>query len=157
MKKLFAVLFLFSFAFAQVAVKNTDNFIPKTLTAGVEMSARAFADASDDTTQAFSCRGYHAVYVGLEGSTNDSVRAYLAYQISKDGTTYGAFTLLDSLAVTGTVGLANYIQLPAKCMGAYSVRLRVYGIAANGAQSINPAPKLKTYVVRVLNGSQKQN
>jgi hypothetical protein len=156
MKKILLITLLFSISlFGQSLYKNTDNFVPKTLFAGTEMSARTASTSMDDTTQAFSCRGYQAVYVGLESATNDTVHAYLSYQISKDGSTFGAFTLLDSLSTSGTVGVANYIALPAKCLGAYSVRLRVYGNALTGIVSLNPAPTLKTYIVRVLAGSEK--
>lgn len=153
----FVLLFTAGFVSAQVAMKTYDASTPKTLTAGTSMSARTASTSMDDTTQAFSFRGYHAVYVGLESATNDTVHSYLAYQVSKDGVTYGAFTLLDSLSSTGTVGVANYIQLPAKALGAPYVRLRVYGIASNGAVSINPSPTLTTSIVKVLVNAEKQH
>jgi hypothetical protein len=159
MKKLISVISVFLFcsiALGQsVQNKTTDNFVPKTLFAGTEMSARSATTSMDDTTRAFTCRGYQAVYVGLESAANDTVKAYLSYQISKDGSTYNAFTLFDSLSTSGTVGVANYIQLPAKCMGAYDVRVRVFGNALNGIVSLNPAPTVTTYVVRVLAGNSK--
>jgi hypothetical protein len=159
MKKfmLLFIILLSSSMFAQnLNYTSTDNFVPKTLYAGTEMSARTVSSTMSDTTKSFTCRGYQAVYVGLESATNDSLQVYLAYRISKDGSTYNAFTLLDSLSVSGTVGVANYISLPAKCMGAYDVQLRVYGNALTGGNnSANPSATLKTYIVRVKNSATK--
>jgi hypothetical protein len=111
----------------------------------------------DDTTRAFSARGYAAVYVGLESSTNDSLKVYVSYQISSDGSTYNDFTLLDSLSQLTPVGGDNYIALPAKCLGAYDVRVRVFGNVLNGIISINPSPKVTTRIVRTLISSQRVN
>lgn len=161
MKNLISVVFVLLFTAgmvsAQVAVKTYDVSTPKTLYAGTSMSGRTASTSMDDTTQAYNFRGLQAVYVGLESATNDTVKVYVAYQVSKDGSTYGAFVLHDSLSSTGTVGVANYIALPAKALGAPYTRIRVYGIASNGAVSINPSPTVTTSIMKVYTSAQKQN
>jgi len=114
MKNVIALMFVLSFAYAQTVSHST--FTPKTLFDGTDMSARTASTSMDDTTRAFACRGYQAVYVGLESATNDTVHAYVSYQVSKDGVTYGALAVVDSLSVSGTVGVATYIPLPATAL-----------------------------------------
>jgi hypothetical protein len=131
-----------------------DVVVPRTLTAGTAMSGRTCAEALDDTTKPFYVRGYAAVYVGLETATNDTVQAlFVAYQISKDGSSWGAFTLVDSLTTTGTVGVSKYIPLPANALGAYAVRARVYGRA--GGSYSGPAATVTTKLVQVQYGQKK--
>lgn len=153
----FALLFTAGLVSAQVAIKSYEIVTPKTLTAGTAMSARTASVSMDDTTQAFSARGLQAIYVGLESATNDTVKVYVSYQISKDGTTFGALALVDSLSSTGIVGVSNYIALPAKVLASPYARVRVYGITANGAVSINPSPTVSTSLVRVFTSAVKQN
>jgi hypothetical protein len=159
MKKLISVVFVLLFsisAYAQVQLSNTANFVPKTLFAGTEMSERTASTSMDDTTQAFSVRGYNSAFIGIETSTNDSVKAYISYQVSKDGSSWSALAVLDSFVTSGVVGASTYLQLPAKAMGAYAVRVRVFGNALTGIVSINPSPKATTRIIRVYAGSVKQ-
>lgn len=134
-------------------VPQVDPFIPRTLSAGTQMSARGDTVGLDDTTRAFISRGYSAIYVGVEGAGNDSTYAYVSYQISKDGTTFGALTLIDSVKQTGVVGEAKYIPLPANALGAYQTRVRVYGTTW-GVYG-KPKATITTKIIRVLPGAIK--
>lgn len=151
----FSVLFVGSI-YGQAVYKTHDVFTPKTLFAGTTMGGRTASTTMDDTTKTFALRGYQSAYVALESATNDSVKIYVAYRVSKDGTTFGAFTLFDSLSSTGVVGVANYPKFPDKAMGSQYVQLRVYGIAANGVVSLNPSATVTTKIVRVLNSAVRE-
>ena len=146
----FLLVFVTVTAFGQsnANLKQPDVYTPRTLSAGTVMSARTLATTYDDTTQAFQTRGFVSVFVGVETAANDSGRVLLAYQPSKDGVTFDALVLVDSLVTTGTVGKVMYFQLPANAMGAHSVRVRVYGDATVATYSSNPSTTMTTKIIR---------
>lgn len=150
MKNILAFLLLASVAFGQnsTLVHYSDTFVPKTLTAGVSMSGRTSASTYDDTTRAFNVRGYAAVYIGVETSTNDSSRTLIAYQTSANGTSFNSFTLCDSLSSV-TLGDFKYYPLPSTALGAYAARVRVYGDSNVLRYSANPSTKVTTKIIRV--------
>jgi hypothetical protein len=155
-KAMLAVLLLCvgAVAFSQVYQPSYDSFVPRTLTAGTVMSGRTAATTYNDTTRPFVSRGYAAIYVGVETATNDTIDPiYIAYQVSKDGTTFGDFAVLDSAKLNGVVGAAKYFALPANVLGARQTRVRVYGTGA-GAYSGPPAT-VTTRIVRALFGTTK--
>jgi hypothetical protein len=148
------LLFLIVFSVSVMAQNNTlkvfsDTFTPSTLFAGTPISSRTLSTSYNDTTREFNTRGYAAVYVGLETSTNDSARVLVSYSISKDGVNFQNYILLDSLSSTGEVGICKYVALPANALGAYAVRVRLYGDANVARYSINPSTKLTAKIIRV--------
>jgi len=127
----------------------------RTLTAGTTMSARTAATTLDDTTRGFNTRGYAKVYIGLELAANDSANPlFVAYQVSKNGSTWSALTVLDSANFVGTVGDSKYFELPANAMGAYQARVRVYG-RVGGGYSAGPVTTVATKIIRIPYGNQK--
>lgn len=149
-----ALLFLFTVgAFAQTAqVAAPESFYPRTLTAGTQMSARTAATTLDDTTRALQFRGYAAAFIGLETATNDSASPIIwSYQVSKDGSAWSPLIVGDSANFLTVVGGAKYFQLPANAMGAYAVRIRVYG-RTGGDYSPTSTTKIGTKIIRVPYG-----
>ena len=146
------VLFLISgLAFAQnntLKVFN-DTFIPSTLTAGTVMQNRTASSSYDDTTRAFNSRGYAAIYVGVEISTNDSDRVLLSYQVSKDGASWTGLIALDSMVTSAVTGAAKYFALPANALGAYQVRVRAYSNTSVLKYSANPSTKHTIKIIRI--------
>jgi hypothetical protein len=145
MKTLISVvlaLFVVSASYAQFPdVKYT----PVTLGTATTMSLRVAAQALDDTTQAFRVGGFNRVFIHIITSANDSSCTRLAYSVSNDGATFGAFTLWDSLSTTGTVGANKAFELPAGAMGGEYVRVRVYGSDA-AIFSSSPTTKITTVI-----------
>ena len=141
------VLALFVVATGYAQSQPDVKYIPKTLSAGTLMSARTVAASTtlDDTTQSIRVGGFGKVYVHLVTSTNDSAVVLLAYSVSNDGATWGAYTLFDSLSTSGTVGANKAFELPAGAMGGEQVRIRTYG-SVSGLLSANPAPKVTTVI-----------
>jgi hypothetical protein len=149
MKTLISVV-LALFVVASVQAQNPDvKFIPGTLSAGTSMVTRTCAQALDDTTVSIRVGGYSAVYVHLVTSANDSSCTRLAYSVSNDGATFGAYTLWDSLSTTGTVGANKAFALPAGALGGEYVRIRVYGSDANIFSS-SPTTKVTTVIRKKL-------
>jgi hypothetical protein len=127
--------------------QGDNKFTPRTLSAGTSMATRTVAAALDDTTQAFRVAGYGAVYIHLITATNDSATALLSYQVSNDGSTWSAFTLFDSIYVSGTVGANKAFALPAGALGGEVVRVRVHG-SDSALKSANPSATVTTVIRR---------
>ena len=157
MRKIALILVMSAFVFAQnSAIQHySDPYIPSTDYAGTLMSARTLSTSYDDTTKSITTRGYADVFVGLETAANDSGRVLVAYAPSKDGVTFDAFVALDSLVTTGTVGKIKYIRLPDNAMGAYAVKVRLYGDANVDKYSANPSTTLTTRIIKVPYNLQK--
>jgi hypothetical protein len=150
MKTLISVvlaLFVVAGMNAQDSFRPDVKYVAKTLSAGTVMSARTVATSTslDDTTQTISLTGFAKVYVHLVTAGNDSAGVLLAYSVSDDGATFGAYTLFDSLSTTGTVGANKAYELPAGAMGGSYVRIRTYG-SEIGRTSANPVTTLKTII-----------
>lgn len=145
---LFVIASVSVFAQSNANSRQADVYIPRTLSAGTSMSARTLSTTYDDTTQGFQTRGFRSIYVGIETAANDSGRVLLAYFPSKDGVTFDAAVLFDSLSTTGTVGKVKYFELPAGAMGAHSIRLRVYGDDTVARYSANPSTTATTKIIR---------
>lgn len=153
MKTFFVILLSMLFvltAFGQSGAnaRQSDDYVPRTLSAGTSMSARTLSTTYSDTTQGFRTRGFSSVFVGIELAANDSGRVLISYAPSKDGVNFGPYVLFDSLVTTGTVGVYKYFQLPANAMGAHSVRVRVYGDADVAKYSANPSTTATTKIIR---------
>lgn len=151
--KLIAILLFLVLASEVMAQSNVnrqqaDTYIPRTLSAGTLMSARTGSTSLDDTTQYFSTRGFSKVYVGIETAANDSVRALVSFQPSKDGVNFSAFVLFDSLNSSGTVGVIKYFALPDNAMGAEGVRVRIYSNADLNKWSSAPSTTVTTKIIR---------
>ena len=146
-----AMVLAVSVGFAQATPDDKDfTFIPKTLSAGTSMSARAFSASYDDTTQAISTSGWSRIFVTLVTAANDSISVLCSYQGSANGATWGQLTSLDSLSSTGTVGVNTAFELPAKAMGFEFVRIRlVYSTIARASGS--PSTTLTTYIRKKRN------
>ena len=143
---LLAVLFVASVGFSQATPGARDFvFIPKTLSVGTLMSARAFSSAYDDTTQAISLDGWNRVFVTLVTAANDSISVICSYSGSMDGSTFGQYNTLDSLSSTGTTGVNDAFELPAAAMGFQFVRVRLV-YSSIGRASANPSTTLTTYI-----------
>ena len=153
---LISVLMLASLGLAQnTTIKpDIDVFVPSTLTAGTSMTARVAATTLDDTTRAFTSRGYAGIAIGLETSVNDSASLYVAYQFSKDGSVWSAFAVVDSFIASGLVGASKYVPLPTQALYAQQVRARVYG-SSWGDYSPGTTTKVTTKVIRVPYSSSK--
>lgn len=151
MKKMlvFLLLAVSVSAFAQRVQPFSDTYKPSTSYAGTLMSLRSVTSSYDDTTGAILTRGCQAVYIGLETSANDSARVLVAYAPSADGVTFASFVALDSLTTTGSVGAIKYFALPANALGAYAVKVRLYGNSDILRYSDSPTTKLTTKVIRV--------
>lgn len=151
MKNIIALILLVaSFGFAQdntLKVYN-DTFTPSTLFAGTAMSGRTLATSFSDTTRAFNTRGYAAVYVGIETTTNDSGRVLFSYAPSKDGVNFETFVAMDSASFVDS-GYVKYIPLPSNALGAYAVRVRAYGDANVARYSANPSTLATFKVIRI--------
>ena len=157
MKKLIAVLLLVStVAFAQNTTLKlfTDTFTPYQLYSGSTMSSRTLSTTYSDTSRAFGTRGFAAIYVGIETTTNDSGRVLFAYQPSKNGVDFETEILFDSVSFVDS-GYVAYKKLPDNAMGAHSVRLRAYGDANVAKYSANPSTLATFKVIRIPYNEQK--
>jgi len=147
MKTLISVV-LALFVVASVQAQNHKDrvYVPVTLSGGTTMSARTVSTTLDDTTQAIDLDGFHRVFLDIVTATNDSATILLAYSRSSDGATWGAYTLFDSLAISGTVGGQKSFELPAAVMGTHRVRLRLYGSASSPLMSGSPSATFKAII-----------
>lgn len=141
-----AALVLVGVTYAQNPQGDT-KFIPTTLSVGTVMSARAVADALSDTTKTFRVGGYGKVYIHLVTATNDSANLQLSYAVSNDGSTWSAYTMWDSLVVSGTVGANRAFELPAGAMGGEYARVIVSG-SDSATRSANPSTTVTTIIRR---------
>lgn len=149
MKKIILGLAMVLLASVSMAQYQRDiYFVPQTLYASTAMSSRAYTAAYDDTTKAIGLDGVNRAFVHIVTAVNDSISVIVSYQTSADGVTFGAFTVLDSLSTTGTVGAVTGLELPAKAMAAHQVRIRVYAstiarVSANPSTTVTTRIRLK--------------
>lgn len=148
MKAIALITLCLLFALPAVAQQQPEVFSPIGLTNGTSLIGRSVvATTYSDTTQGIKVRGYSDVFIVLKTAANDSVGLQVAYSQSADGINYSAYTALDSLVSTGTVGVSKAIRLPDNIHGAYSVKLRVYS-PAWAANSAAPVATVTTQIVR---------
>lgn len=146
MKKLIIGLAIVLLASVSTAQYQRDlYFVPQTLSGATAMSSRTYSLTYDDTTQAIGLDGVNRAFVHLISAANDSISVIVSYSTSADGSTFSAYTVLDSLSTTGTVGAVTGLELPAKAMAAHQVRIRVYASPINRVSG-SPATTITTRI-----------